>query len=62
MKNELNAAIHFINFFQQNMNLAVADPNFYMTLQNLSMHHQTNSGTDLNAVIFALSLHTVFLV
>ena len=34
MKNELNAAIHFIKFVKRTKNLAVTDPAFFATLEN----------------------------
>jgi len=34
MKNELNAALHFIKFVKRVKNLAVADPTLHATLEN----------------------------
>jgi len=34
MKNELNAAIHFIKFLKRSRNLAVTDPSFNASLEN----------------------------
>jgi len=34
LKNELNAALHFIKFVKRSRNLAVTDPTFNSTLEN----------------------------
>jgi len=35
MKNELNAALHFVKFIKRTRNLAVTDPGFNATLENV---------------------------
>jgi len=35
LKNELNAVIHFIKFLKRSRNLAVTDPAFNSTLENI---------------------------
>jgi len=48
LKNELNAVIHFVKFLKRSRNLAVTDPDFNATLENVRDIVMTFSGLTFN--------------